>query len=71
MYSNEEDHGATASDGSVELFDGTELYEVRTKLQLKCDVFRGNTPRKQPQNSRLEISPLLVARRTPSFRDRA
>ncbi|CAM9545167.1 unnamed protein product, partial [Hapterophycus canaliculatus] len=28
LYSNEEDHGATASDGSVELFDGTKLYEV-------------------------------------------
>ncbi|CAN0168489.1 unnamed protein product, partial [Ectocarpus sp. 12 AP-2014] len=33
LYSNEEDHGATASDGSVELFDGTQLYEVSTWLK--------------------------------------
>ncbi|CAM9977294.1 unnamed protein product, partial [Scytosiphon promiscuus] len=33
LYSNEEDHGATASDGSVELFDGTKLYEVQQWLK--------------------------------------
>ncbi|CAN0125126.1 unnamed protein product [Ectocarpus fasciculatus] len=33
LYSNEEDHGATASDGSVELFDGTQLYEVSKWLK--------------------------------------
>lgn len=31
LYSNEEDHGATASDGSVELFDGSSLYQARQR----------------------------------------
>lgn len=41
LYSDEEDHGATASDGSVELFDGSSLYEVRWCFYLyycKCNV---------------------------------
>lgn len=33
LYSDEEDHGATASDGSVELFDGSSLYEVSQWLK--------------------------------------
>eukprot|EP00903_Cladosiphon_okamuranus_P019159 g17622.t1 len=33
LYGDEEDHGASASDGSVELFDGTKLYEVSKWLE--------------------------------------
>lgn len=29
LYSENEDHGATATDGSAELFDGISLYTVR------------------------------------------
>lgn len=31
LYSDEEDHGATARDGSVELFDGATLYQARRR----------------------------------------
>ncbi|CAM9257904.1 unnamed protein product, partial [Choristocarpus tenellus] len=33
LYSNNEDHGATATDGSTESFDGTLLYKVSKWLE--------------------------------------
>lgn len=37
LYSNEEDHGATSSDGSVEFFDGTSLYQARWPQAVVCN----------------------------------